>query len=83
MSSTTPRLRWHRTRANDSRRFVLWLVGKNTQAETNGTASARSFRRHSARCWDLVPRLGPVKTIYHAVLVDGIWIDTSAGGRYC
>ncbi|MEC8761787.1 IS1249 family transposase [Microbacterium schleiferi] len=58
------------------RRFVTWLVGTNTQAETDGTASGRSFRRHSAWCWDLTPRLGPVETIYHAVLVDGIWIGT-------
>ena len=58
------------------RRFVTWLVGTNTQAETDGTASGRSFRRHRAWCWDLTPRLGPVETIYHAVLVDGIWIGT-------
>jgi len=58
------------------RRFVSWLVGKNTQGEVDGTLSGRSFRRHSAWCWDLVPRLGPAETIHHAVLVDGIWIGT-------
>lgn len=58
------------------RRFVIWLTGKATQSETDGTASGRSFRRHTAWCWDLVPRLGPVETIHHAVLVDGIWIGT-------
>lgn len=58
------------------RQFVMWLVGKNTQGESDGTATGRSFRRQIAWCWDLVPRLGPVETIHHAVLVDGIWIGT-------
>lgn len=58
------------------RRFVTWLVGKNTQAESDGTTSGRSFRRRTAWCWELIPSLGPVETIHHAVLVDGIWIGT-------
>lgn len=58
------------------RRFVTWLIGKHTQAESDGTASGRSFRRQSAWCWTLTPHLGRVDTIYHAVLVDGIWIGS-------
>lgn len=54
----------------------MWLIGKNTQGEIDGTVTGRSFRRQTAWCWDLVPRLGPVEMIYHAVLVDGVWIGT-------
>lgn len=74
--SSSVRRRPDVTRREQLRRFVTWLVGKNTQAETDGTRSGRTFRRHSAWCWDLVPRLGPTETIYHAILVDGIWIGT-------
>lgn len=55
---------------------MSWLVGKRTQGESDGTVSGRSFRRQTAWCWGLIPRLGPVETIHHAVLVDGIWIGT-------
>ena len=64
------------TRREQLRGFVMWLIGKSTQAEADGTSSGRSFRRRTAWCWDLSPRLGPAETFYHAVLVDGIWIGT-------
>src|SRR5690606_31778923 len=47
---------------------------KHTQADIDGTATGRTFRRDTAWCWDIQPRLGPAETIYHAVMVDGIWI---------
>ena len=64
------------TRREQLRGFVSWLVGKSTQAEADQTATGRSFRRRTAWCWSLVPRLGPVEKIHHAVLVDGVWIGT-------
>lgn len=62
------------TRREQLVRFVSWLTGKQTQAEIDGTATGRTFRRETAWCWDLEPRLPPARTIHHAVLVDGIWI---------
>lgn len=64
------------TRREQLRRFVTWLTGKQTQAEIDGTATGRTFRRETAWCWDIEPRLEPATTIHHAVLVDGIWIGT-------
>lgn len=55
---------------------MLWVTGKLTQAEFDATATGRTFRRQIAWCWQLRPRLGPAETIYHAVLVDGIWIGS-------
>lgn len=64
------------TRREQLRRFVSWLTGKQTQAEIDGTATGRTFRRDTAWCWDIQPHLKPAETIHHAVLVDGIWIGT-------
>lgn len=64
------------TRREQLRRFVLWLTGKLTQAEIDHTATGRSFRRDTAWCWTIQPQLQKTETIYHAVLVDGIWIGT-------
>lgn len=63
-------------RREQLRRFVTWLVSKKAQAEVDGTATGRSFRRQIAWCWDIQPSLGAAETIYHAVLVDGIWVGT-------
>lgn len=56
-------------------RFVSWLVGKHTQAEIDGTATGRTFRRETAWCWALEPRLPPATEIHHAVLFDGFWVS--------
>ncbi len=53
----------------------MWLTGKQTQAEVDGTATGRTFRRQVAWCWALEPRLPPATEIHHAVLVDGIWVS--------
>jgi hypothetical protein len=64
------------TRREQLRRFVTWLTGKHSQAEVDGTATGRSFRRQIAWCWDLQPSIGPAETIYHAILVDGVWVGS-------
>lgn len=74
--SSSVRRRPDVTAREQLRAFACWLAGKLTQAEIDGTATGRSFRRRTAWCWDISPRLGPVETTYHAVLVDGIHIGT-------
>ena len=64
------------TLREQARRFVTWIVGKNTQAELDGTSTGRTFRRDTAWCWQLEPHLPTPTTTDHAVLVDGIWIGT-------
>lgn len=64
------------TRRHQLTAFLEWLIGKHSQAEADGSATGRSFRRDTAWCWDVQPRLGPVETIHHQVLVDGIWIGS-------
>ena len=57
-------------------RFVSWLTGKMTQAEAAGSSTGRTFRRRIASCWGLTPVLPRVEDVFHAVLVDGIWIGS-------
>ncbi len=64
------------TRREQTRRFALWITGKRTQAELDGTATGRTFRRETAWCWRLQPCLPRATKTDHAVLVDGIWIGT-------
>lgn len=55
--------------------FLQWLIGKRSQSEVDGL-TGRSFRHATQWCWDVQPRLGPVETIHHQVLVDGVWIGS-------
>ncbi|MGJ0204948.1 IS1249 family transposase [Leucobacter sp. GX0328] len=73
-SSTRKRL--DLTQREQLREFVTWLTGKHSQTEIDGTRTGRSFRRRTAWCWDLQPALPPCDTVFHAVMVDGIWIGT-------
>ncbi len=59
-------------------RFVGWLLGKQSQTELK-TGSARSWRRHIAWCWQIIPK--PVLTgeVYPVILMDG----TLVGNLVC
>lgn len=57
-------------------RFLSWLTGKHSQTDLGGASAARQFRRDTAWCWEITPRLGPVTTTHHTVLVDGIYVGT-------
>jgi hypothetical protein len=63
------------TRRHELEQFLRWLLGKDSQIEASRT-SARTLRRRTAWCWDVHPRLGPIETAHHQVLVDGVWIGT-------
>ena len=55
--------------------FLTWLVGKQSQVEAGG-GTGRTFRHRTNWCWDVQPRLGPVTTTHHQVLVDGVWVGS-------
>lgn len=56
--------------------FVTWLLGKNSQAETDG-GTGRSFRSRISWCWD-IPVPQPVTTgeIHRQILVDGTYFGS-------
>lgn len=57
-------------------RFLTWLTRKHSQTDLGGASAARQFRRDTAWCWEITPRLGPVTTTHHTILVDGIYIGS-------
>lgn len=64
------------TRRHQLHRFLTWLIGKQSQTELGGDNAARQFRRQTAWCWNLEPRIGPATTTHHSILVDGIWVGS-------
>ncbi len=64
------------TRRHQFARFLTWLVGKQSQTEYGGDSAARKFRRETTWCWDIEPRIGPVTTTHHSILIDGIWVGS-------
>jgi len=58
-------------------RFVIWLLGKASQDELDG--SARTFRNQTAWCWNVIPKPITTGEIHHAIIVDGIRV----GGQVC
>ncbi|WP_344774823.1 IS1249 family transposase [Gryllotalpicola kribbensis] len=73
--SSSVRRREDVRRRHELAEFLTWLVGKHSQAEAGG-GTGRSFRDRTAWCWDVQPRLGPVESGHHQVLIDGVWIGT-------
>ncbi|WP_425556719.1 IS1249 family transposase, partial [Klugiella xanthotipulae] len=64
------------TQRHQLHEFLSWLAGKHSQADLGGPSAARQFRRSTRWCWDIEPRLGPVTTAHHTILVDGIYIGS-------
>lgn len=54
-------------------RFLGWLLGKHSQAETDGL-TGRSFRDQTAWCWRIRPALPEVTVPSRVVIVDGTYL---------
>lgn len=63
------------TEREQLRKFLNWISGKQSQAEITG-GTGRSFRRDTAWCWALEPRLPVTGEVHDVVLVDGVWIGS-------
>lgn len=64
------------SRKHDLDAFVIWLVGKASQAEMDGTATGRSFRRRIAWCWDISPNMPVTGEVCDEVQLDGFYLRT-------
>lgn len=73
--SSTTRSRPDVTRRAQLERFRSWLLGNATQAQAS-SASARSFRREHAWCWNLVPETTITGEIYDEIQIDGIYLES-------
>lgn len=61
------------TRKAQLDRFLAWLLGKHSQAETDGL-TGRSFRDQTAWCWNLRPALPPVTHAPTVAIIDGTYL---------
>ena len=60
------------TRNADFDVFLAYVLGKNSQAQVDGTATGRTFRRRIKWCWDVpVPKPEPTGEIYEQLFLDG------------
>lgn len=55
-------------------RFVSWLLGKQSQAEL--AVSDRTWRHQTNWCWQVVPKIELVSTVYPVILLDGIRVGS-------
>lgn len=57
-------------------RFIDWLLGKDNQADADGTRTGRSFRRRTQWCWELRPRIKITGEVYDVLQIDGFNLRT-------
>lgn len=76
-ASTNIRARPDRAKALRLEQFVTWLLGKQSQTETAGSANAaRTWRMQTAWCWDIVPKPALTGQQYPILLLDGIRVGS-------
>lgn len=64
------------TRKADFERFLKWLLGSSGQGAV-GDASARSFRRDTAWCWNVEPVTPVTGEIYDELQVEGVYLSSN------
>lgn len=57
-------------------RFVVWLLGKQSQVELVTAYTDRTWRTQTAWCWDIVPKPEQTGEVHHTVIVDGIHVGS-------
>ncbi|WP_241218368.1 IS1249 family transposase [Bifidobacterium castoris] len=62
-----------RSRVSLLRAFLDWLLEAAPQRRPG--CDAHTFRRRSAWCWDLSPRIHPDGVVHHVVMADGTWVN--------
>ena len=63
------------TRKHQLNTFLTWLLGKQSQAETDGL-TGRSFRDQTAWCWNIAPTLPKVEDPPKYVMIDGTYLGS-------
>lgn len=56
--------------------FLGWLMGTTGQAAAASFDTARSFRRRTAWCWNIVPRIPATGEVHDQIQVDGIYVGS-------
>jgi len=59
-------------RAQQLKRFVRWVLGKDSQSELDNSFTDRTWRNQISWCWDIIPKVEPNIKAHEIVLLDGI-----------
>ena len=63
-------------RTHQFKQFMKWLLGRTLMRDMPG--GGRTFRRHTAWCWDLWPVFPTVDEVHPVVFIDGIYLGRQA-----
>lgn len=55
--------------------FLVWILGKASQAELDGTATGRSFRRAVSWCWNVTVQAPQTGQVHDAIMLDGTYFN--------
>ncbi|MFE4082847.1 IS1249 family transposase [Arthrobacter sp. NtRootA1] len=56
--------------------FLGWLLGTSGQSSLTMFGTARSFRRRTAWCWNIAPRIPVTGEVHDQIQVDGIFVGS-------
>ncbi len=55
--------------------FLAWITGRDTQSHIDKTIDARTFRKNTARCWNVpIPPPGLTGEVHDHVFLDGTYL---------
>lgn len=74
--ASSTRKRDDRSRLFTLQRFLDWLLGKHTQADTKPGGTGRTFRHQVRWCWDLQPRITVTGEVHDVIQIDGFNLRT-------
>jgi hypothetical protein len=57
-------------------RFVVWLLGKQSQVELKIDVTDRTWRSQTSWCWNIIPRPELTGEVYEIILIDGIRVGS-------
>lgn len=75
-SKSTVKLRVDLTKAFILDRFIVWLLGKQSQTELKSSFTDRTWRNQTAWCWDIIPKPEITGEVYEIILIDGIRVGS-------
>ncbi len=56
--------------------FLAWLLGTSNQSAATSFGTARSFRRRTEWCWNIVPEIPVTGEVHDQIQVDGIYVGS-------
>lgn len=74
--ASSTRKRDDRSRLFTLQRFLDWLLGKHTQADTKPGGTGRTFTHQVRWCWDLQPRITVTGEVHNVIQIDGFNLRT-------